>query len=689
MISRVSLFNSGIFKSTIKRNIWGSVIYFILLFLMTSMPLISNIDNSYFLNRAYNVPVIFRDSYLFLPVVMSVVVPTVVAMLVYRFLHSKRTAVFVHGLPVSRDANYISTLAAAFVVMALPVVANGIILAVLSLTVYSSLYSVANCLAWVGVIILCQFVMFSVATFAAVITGNTLALAGLNLLLHVAVMIFAACISLVAEDFLYGFVSDDKLLVAVVETNPAVWICSIASQMGSYSGQSGAIALNIALGKIPYYIAGSLALYIVSLVLYKKRGMETAEDIAAFRVLNPIFKYLVTFLGTLGVYAVFNMFFDESPVVYLIVVFILAAVIYFACEMLLKKTFRVWRSYKGYLGFGAVFGLMLCIFAFTSFFGYETRIPEVDDIESVAVFNYYYGRGEPYVDNSEIISYSVDKHREMISFRDIIETNNRLGDSSTRIHFRYKLKDGKTFQRVYKVKQGTSKSIMTDLYKYDDYVMANEDAFREDKLFRVSFSGSNYEKYISDPEQIAEFVKAYQSDVLSLDYNEMYVNSHHWDINFEIQYEMPSYPNDGPTSTAVAVAVIDDMQIPQSTYIDYSHHSVNANYKNTLKWLRDNGFGNVASFSIASPVTIVDMSGVEDDEYKSFYEMVDSGVEIARIDNAEKYPLIADYIVNMPVDGSIEDEYKYAVCHKFDNGEVSRITEMTQENVDELLEIIK
>ncbi len=688
MISRVSLFNSGIFKSTIKRNIWGGVIYFILLFLMTSMPLISNINNSYFFEREYSVPLIYRDTYLYLPVMLSVVVPTVVAMLVYRFLHSKRTAVFVHSLPVTREANYISTLAAAFVVMALPVIANAIILALLSVTVYSAMYSVVSCLVWAGLILLCQFVMFSIATFAAVITGNTLAIAGLNLLLHISAIVFAACICLVAEDFLYGYTSDDLFLSAVVENNPAVWVCSIASQMG-YTSYGAVAALNGALRKMPYYLAGSVVLYGVSLVLYKRRGMETAEDIAAFPVLNPIFKYFVTTLGGLGVYAVFNMFFHESPIAYFILIFVLAAVIYFACEMLLKKTFRVWRSYKGYLCFAALFGAMLCVFAFTSFFGYETRVPEAEDVDSVAVFNYYYRDGEPFVDNREIINYTVDKHKELIAFKDIIETNNNKGYATTRVHFKYKLKDGKVLQRVYNVKTGTKNTIMTDLYRYDDYVVANEDAFRDDKVFNISFSGSGYEKVISEPDKISEFIECFRRDVISLEYNEMYVETHHWNINFEIQYEMPSYPDAAPTSTAVAVAVVDNMVLPQSKYIDYAHHSINANYKNTLKWLRDNGFADVAGINISSPVTIVDMSRVEADEYKTFYEMVDKGVEIAEIDNVQKYPLIAEYIVNMPVMGGADEEYKYAVYQKLNNGDIRRITEMTKLNVEQLLEIVK
>ena len=47
MISRASLFNKGIYKSTLRRYLWGGVLYFILLFMITGMSILLNYSNDY------------------------------------------------------------------------------------------------------------------------------------------------------------------------------------------------------------------------------------------------------------------------------------------------------------------------------------------------------------------------------------------------------------------------------------------------------------------------------------------------------------------------------------------------------------------------------------------------------------------------------------------------------------------
>ncbi|MBQ3573980.1 MAG: hypothetical protein IJA16_05220, partial [Clostridia bacterium] len=152
MTSKTSLFNKGIFKSTIRRYLWGSVLYGILLFMMTSLTVLLAVDKS---NLGYSmakrgVALILDGHYLILPVITALFVPTVVALLVYRFVHSKKTSIFVHSLPVSRTANYISTLMAAFTLMAAPIILNGIILMILSLSGYGPFFDINSCLVWTG-----------------------------------------------------------------------------------------------------------------------------------------------------------------------------------------------------------------------------------------------------------------------------------------------------------------------------------------------------------------------------------------------------------------------------------------------------------------------------------------------------------------------------------------------------------
>ena len=692
MISRVSLFNKGIYKSTVKRNLWGSALYFIILFLVTSMPLISNINNERIFERTvigYSTPLIYQDQYMQFPILAAIAVPTVVAMLLYRFVHSKRTAVFVHGLPVGRTANYISTLAAAFTLMAVPVILNGLVLMGLCAAVYSQMYTIANCFVWIGMNIMCQFVMFSIATLAAMITGNTIATAGLNVLLHTFVIIIVGCFSVVSDNFLYGYVSDGNLLNMVINSNPAAWICSISTQLG-HNYYSNTLALNANIGKIPWYIAAAAVLYAASWFLYKKRGMETAEDIAAFKVLNPVYKYFVTFIGTLAVYAIFNTFFSENPVIFFAVVLVLSVVIYFACEMLLKKTFRVWGSYKGYLCFGGAFAVIICIFAFTSFFGYETRVPAVEDIEKAAVYNYYYRSDEPYVGNSDIIEYAVDNHSRLIEQRGIIDNDNDY----TRVHFKYQLKNGKTIYRVYNVSPDTNKAIMAGLYQNDDYVTANEAIFRDDKLLRVVFDeGSKI--YIPDLNKAAEFVECVRKDVLALEYNQMYINHNYWNIGFEIQYEMTREPVDGPVETVASSYIHDGMVLPESSYIDYEHFNINANYTNTINWLRNNGYEQLLKLDIDSPVHIVDCSGITDKAtaQKSIYEYVNSGKEIALIQDAEKIDALEQLMVSMPVADEIGKEYDYVIYREAYDSQYSDtqtmepviIAQTDKENADKLL----
>ena len=278
MTLRTSLFNTGIYKSVVRRNIWGSVIYFIILFLLSPMPLIANLENSG--NRLFtsDVAVVYRESSILPAIVVTIGVTAIVAMLVFRFIHSKKAAVFVHSLPAGRTAIFLSTLAAAFTLMAVPVIANGFILATLALTAYSANTGLAHCAMWIGVLLVCQFVMFSIAVFASVITGNSFASPVLNLLIHLFPILTTACISLIAEQFLFGYSNQYSFANDVIEANPAVWICAVGARLND--GMPVWL-----IKKMPWYILIAVLFYLASWFLYKKRAMEKAEDVAAFKAL--------------------------------------------------------------------------------------------------------------------------------------------------------------------------------------------------------------------------------------------------------------------------------------------------------------------------------------------------------------------------------------------------------------------
>ena len=202
MTSRTSLFNMGIFKNTVKRFKWGSILYFIILFF--SVPFLFLAEDFDRLLQRYSVdlqvsPVLLRSDYIVIPVLLAIAVPTVVAVLIFNNVHSSRQGVFVHGLPATRGANYVSSVLAGLTLMALPVILNAGILMIMSFTSYGKIISSWSVVYWVALNLSILFIMFSASVFTAFLTGNAAAHIGINIFVHVIPMIIALVIFLVSS----------------------------------------------------------------------------------------------------------------------------------------------------------------------------------------------------------------------------------------------------------------------------------------------------------------------------------------------------------------------------------------------------------------------------------------------------------------------------------------------------------
>ena len=95
------------------------------------------------------------------------------------------------------------------------------------------------------------------------------------------------------------------------------------------------------------------------LLLYKRRHMEVATDVVSFNIVKPIFKYSATFCSSalLGTIIVEILNLNQNLTGYIAAYLTGGFIGYFVCEMLLRKTFRVFKAYKGFV----VYGLILII----------------------------------------------------------------------------------------------------------------------------------------------------------------------------------------------------------------------------------------------------------------------------------------------------------------------------------------
>ncbi|MFA7637038.1 MAG: DUF6449 domain-containing protein, partial [Monoglobales bacterium] len=575
MISKTSLFNKGIYKSVVRRNIWGSLLYFLLLFVITTLPLLIGYNANQSTMKNLGHPVIYTQWFVIAPVILAIIVPTVVGLLVFRIIHSKKSSIFTHSLPVCRNAIFISTVAGALTLMAVPVILNGLILTIMSLTAYSALFTAGSCMVWILINLLTLFIMFACTSFVSVLTGNSFAMVVLNLLIHTIVPIAMGAITVISTLFLYGFSENAEFIWRIISHIPVVQMVSCAENLArAYENNAAMFDINML-----YNVIGAIILYGASLYLYKKRNLETAEDVAGFKVLNPIFKYLITTLGTISVFSIFSMFIEESPIGFTAIVLILTAIFYFALEMILKKSLKVFKSYKGFIGFCAVFGIIITIFSATSFFGFETRVPSADDVKSVVVYEYYNNEA-PSSEQATVIEEAV-KIQSELTREDKIYTispeisRNRRAEYTynTRINIKYNLKNGKVLSRTYLIEEAEKYEVFGRLYKVGDYRQKAEQmlTLAAEDVYRINLHiGPNFNAEVSDRAPVLGLLNSIKTDLQTLDYNQVYCGQS-WGASIDISVKSPD-------------------EAAEFEYVKSIYSNINPNFKNTIKWLEENGY---------------------------------------------------------------------------------------------------
>lgn len=215
-----------------------------------------------------------------------------------------------------------------------------------------------------------------------------------------------------------------------------------------------------------YALAG-LVIALIALLLYRTRKSEMTGSTIAFPWATPIFKYGVAFctavaLGQFLYYFLFGQYrsggSDSLPGTILCMV-AAGLVGYFVAEMLIRKSFRVFRA--GAKG-AVIVSLALVLLGVAMSFdltGYEKRVPDESEIESA--FYTFSGMTNVTTDDADTIRRLTAAHRAIVKNRN---EQARIADASDAdtlsqsdyddiepFHLRltYYLKDGSQLSRSY------------------------------------------------------------------------------------------------------------------------------------------------------------------------------------------------------------------------------------------------
>lgn len=278
-----------------------------------------------------------------------------------------------------------------------------------------------------------------------------------------------------AGNFLYGYSGHTD--VALGFLSPPLYMyteVSIASietcESDSYYVTAYALEHRSFMILAAYALAG-LVIALIALLLYRTRKSEMTGSTVAFPWATPIFKYGVAFctavaLGQFLYYFLFGQYRssgnDSLPGTILCMV-AAGLVGYFVAEMLIKKSFRVFRA--GAKG-AAIVSLALVLLGVTMSFdltGYEKHVPDESEIESA--FYTFSGMTNVTTDDADTIRRLTAAHRAIVENRKELARIAEAWDADTlptsqsdyddmepfSLRLTYYLKDGSQLSRSYYV----------------------------------------------------------------------------------------------------------------------------------------------------------------------------------------------------------------------------------------------
>ncbi len=160
--------------------------------------------------------------------------------------------------------------------------------------------------------------------------------------------------------------------------------------------------------------------------------------------------------------------------------------------------------------------------------GYESKIPDISKIESVAFnnnsgFRRTHSNSEAIFENHDEIQAVRELHHSLIESQYITHRNR----SHSSVHLIYHMKDDSILTRYYSYDQISSNEKLKDLVNSETYIKSEHSAFNVDpeEIEIIRFNWELYDREeltITDKSHIYELIQLFKKDALSESYKERY-----------------------------------------------------------------------------------------------------------------------------------------------------------------------
>ncbi len=451
-------------EEDVKRYWLIPAMIFLIYFIVGAVPLLDAADKyiSVSLNSQHNV---YANS---IQIALISVSAISAAASVFSYLHGKASSVFVHGLPFSRKTLFRSHAFAGWLLAVFPIVISGLCFIVVcalqtasgkeiieSPDVYIPISYVDYYLDWTLSALIAVTFVYALALLAGVIAGN--------LAVHVLLAMFLNGIAPVTvflvNNYLFRFLKGF--------TAPPLGTTDFSPLLRFY----GAWEYFDKLLYCGAYISFALLFIFLAAALYKRLPLERAGDTVFFPAAGKLVCLLFAFIGMalFGLSSI-RVWGGDTTVRSLCLALIGSLLFYLIGRMILEKRLQVFHreTLKGYCLF-LVFAAVFCSFTIFDVTGFETRVPNASQIQSITL------SGAAGQSDGNAVYTSLESFEDILALhRAFIEEAEDYDPSVVydTIYLSYKLKNGKTLERRYEFQLEESDKVFAaynHLYKSAAY----------------------------------------------------------------------------------------------------------------------------------------------------------------------------------------------------------------------------
>lgn len=352
--------------------------------------------------------------------------------------HKNRLADFIEEKGLTKEVVYRTNIVTGIVLSIMPILISAVLLLLIKIFAGMGDYITTKTLVnWICLGIFSSALFFVFTAIVGFITKNKL----LQVLYTYGLLFIPVFMVYLFEIFMtkviYGFPGFSAGIIEFLNQVPAIKVCQMF--MTQYVNYTIAHSLNLWYVLVYIIITG-----IIVFIGYKLSKVEKQEKLQTIG--DKIFKYIWIFILGMLLYIAFMLNYNNSLIA-IIVVVALFLIVYILKEVILKRSIKAILNGKRYYIMSVVV-IIFVILLSNNLFGYENKVPNIEDIEYMTYTAIYPKKtGEIEFKTKENLEILINKHKDLILEKN--QVKDATSDKYTTIYLQYKLNNGDYIVRSY------------------------------------------------------------------------------------------------------------------------------------------------------------------------------------------------------------------------------------------------